>query len=38
MYEQYLNLNNNSREYFLTLLNNEIKDKHTLERCEKEID
>lgn len=38
MYEQYANLNNNSREYFLTLLNNEIKDKPTLERCKKEID
>ncbi len=38
MYEQYVTLNNNSKNYFLTLLNNEIKDKPTLERCKKEID
>lgn len=38
MYEQYINLNNKSKEYFLTLLSIELKDKTTLERCKKEID
>lgn len=35
MYEKYANLNDNSRNYFLALLNNKIKDKSTIDRCKR---
>ena len=38
MYEKYADLNDNSRNYFLALLNNKIKDKSALKRCKREID
>ena len=37
MYEKYADLNDNSRNYFLALLNNKIKDKSALKRCKREI-
>lgn len=38
MLYKYEELNNYSKDYFLELLNNKVKDKIILERCKKEID
>lgn len=38
MLNKYEELNDDSRDYFLVLLSNKVKDEEKLKRCKKEID